>query len=193
MPSYSLLHFSAVLFRWDLWSNRSSQFHKESPIVFHLQPVTSCAHCGLVLLGSMKKHYRFYLWQCFYYCLWVICVLALWVTIFFLKSGWLCSEPCFHVPIFGVFWAVLKCISMVMFSPQNPISFRQRVFQALDITHFGSEGAQRPPQRPKSPTATPISINTVTVATKRFKSRHKRWGFSGVVIQWGVKEKRHLV
>lgn len=77
LPSSSLLHFSVVLFHWDLWSNRSSQFHKETPIVFHLQPVTSCVHCGLVLLCRVKKHYRFYLWQCYYYCLWVIGVLAL--------------------------------------------------------------------------------------------------------------------
>lgn len=190
LPSSSLLHFSAVLFRRDLWSNRSSQFHKETQIVFHLQPVTSCVHCGWVLSCSVKKHDRFYLWQCYYYCLWVIGVLALWSWYILTKVS------------LTLLWALFSCSHLWIF--EQPLNATAWLCLEVPRTYFFStvcvpsswhntlwfRGCTKTPPKVQSPTPAPISINSVTVATKCFKSRHKRWGLSGVVIQWRVKREK---
>lgn len=52
--SFSLAPLCLLSHR-DLWSNWSSRLHKETQIVFHLQPVTSCALCTFVLPLSTKN------------------------------------------------------------------------------------------------------------------------------------------
>lgn len=52
---YLSFSLASLLSHRDLWSNWSSRLHKETQIVFHLQPVTSCALCTFVLPLSTEN------------------------------------------------------------------------------------------------------------------------------------------